>query len=117
MYMADHPGKWSLKIRIAGEVVRELRFSVLNNGQIQPHPEQNSAAPGFLNLGPGRFFAETYFSNPNTFDVRFNPDAIREGILYGRPWTSTEVRDGMLKILPPKKPGKLPFPQTVLPPY
>ncbi len=117
MYLVDHPGKRSLKIRIAGDVVRELRFSVLSNGQIQPHPEQNPTAQGFLNLGPGRFFAETYFPNPNTFDIRFNPDAIRDGSLYGRPWTSTDVKDGMLKVLPPKNAGKLPFPQTVLPPY
>lgn len=115
MFMADHPGKWNFKIRIGGQVVRELRFTVLPNGQIQRHAEQDATKPGFLNLGPGRFFAETYFPNPNTFDLRFNPEAIRSGMLYGRPWISTEVKDGMVKVLPPKNPGQMPFPQPTLP--
>jgi hypothetical protein len=116
MWLADHPGKWSFKIRIAGEVVRELRFTVLANGQIQRHSEQDPATAGFLNLGPGRFFVETYFPNPNTFDLRFNPDAIRAGMLYGRPWISREVMENMLTVLPPKNTGKIPFPQPALPP-
>lgn len=116
MWLVDHPGKWSFKIRIAGEVVRDLRFTVLPNGHIQRHSEQDPAAPGFLNLGPGRYFAETYFAVPNTFDARFDPDAIREGMLFGRPWISSDVKDGMLKALPPKNAGKLPFPQPALPP-
>lgn len=114
LWLADHPGKWNLKIRIAGQVVRELHFTVLANGEIAPHPEQDKSKPGFLNLGPGRFFAETYFPNPNTFDLRFNPEAIRSGTLYGRPWISTEVTGGMVKLLPPKNPGAMPFPQSTL---
>jgi len=115
MWLGDHPGKWVFKIRIAGQVVRELRFTVLPSGQIALHPEQDSSKPGFLNLGPGRFFVETYFPNPNAFDLRFNPDAIRSGTIYGRPWISTEVTGGMLKTLPPKNPGAMPFPQPALP--
>lgn len=115
LWLGDHPGKWVLKIRIAGQVVRELRFTVLPTGQVAPHPEQDSSKPGFLNLGPGRFFIETYFPNPNAFDLRFNPDAIRSGTLYGRPWISNEVTSGMLKTLPPKNPGTMPFPQPALP--
>lgn len=114
LWLADHPGKWILKIRIAGQVVRELRFTVLPNGEVALHPEQDRTKPGFLNLGPGRFFVETYFPNPNTFDLRFNPDAIRNGTLYGRPWISNEVTGGMVKLLPPKNPGVMPFPQPTL---
>ena len=114
LWLADHPGKWILKIRIAGQVVRELHFTVLPNGEIAPHPEQDKSKAGFLNLGPGRFFLETYFPNPNTFDLRFNPDAIRNGTLYGRPWISNEVTGGMVKLLPPKNPGTMPFPQPTL---
>lgn len=115
LWLADHPGKWVFKIRVAGQVVRELRFIVLPNGQIAPHSEQDTTKLGFLNLGPGRFFVETYFANPNAFDLRFNPDAIRNGTLYGRPWISNEVTGGMLKALPPKNPGPMPFPQPTLP--
>ena len=114
LWLADHPGKWNLKIRIAGQVVRELRFNVSPNGEIALHPEQDRSKPGFMNLGPGRFFLETYFPNPNTFDLRFNPDAIRSGTLYGRPWISNEVTGGMVKLLPPKNPGAMPFPQSTL---
>jgi hypothetical protein len=114
LWLADHPGKWILKIRIAGQVVRELHFTVLPNGEIALHPEQDRSKAGFLNLGPGRFFVETYFPNPNTFDLRFNPDAIRSGTLYGRPWISNEVVGGMVKLLPPKNPGTMPFPQPSL---
>ncbi len=113
-WLADHPGKWNLKIRIAGQVVRELRFNVLPSGEIALHPEQDQSKPGFMNLGPGRVFLETYFPNPNTFDLRFNPEAIRSGTLYGRPWISTEVTGGMVKLLPPKNPGTMPFPQPTL---
>lgn len=116
MWLADHPGKWSFKIRIGGEVVRDLRFTVLPNGHIQRHSEQDPAVVGYLNLGPGRYFVETYFPNPNSFDVTFDPDAIREGTLFGRPWISREVKDGMLMALPPKNSGKMPFPQPSLPP-
>lgn len=116
MWLVDHPGKWSLKIRIAGEVVRDLRFTVLPNGHIQRHSEQDPATAGFLNLGPGRYFVETYFPTPNAFDVTFDPDAIREGMLFGRPWISREVKEGMLAVLPPKNAGKMPFPQPALPP-
>lgn len=114
LWLADHPGKWNFKIRVAGQVVRELRFNVQQNGQLALHPEQDPSKPGFLNLGPGRFFIETYFPNPNAFDLRFNPDAIRNGTLYGRPWISREVIDGMVKNLPPKNPGTMPFPQPTL---
>lgn len=114
LWLADHPGKWNLKIRVAGQVVRELRFTVLPSGEIALHPEQDKSKAGFMNLGPGRFFLETYFPNPNTFDLRFNPDAIRRGTMYGRPWISTEVTGGMIKLLPPKNPGTMPFPQTTL---
>jgi len=114
LWLADHPGKWALKIRVAGQVVRELRFNVLPSGEIALHPEQDQTKPGFMNLGPGRFFLETYFPNPNTFDLRFNPDAIRSGSLYGRPWISNEVTGGMVKLLPPKNPGTMPFPQATL---
>jgi hypothetical protein len=114
LWLADHPGKWNLKIRIGGQVVRELHFTVLPNGEITPHPEQDKSKAGFMNLGPGRFFLETYFPNPNTFDLRFNPDAIRSGTLYGRPWISNEVVGGMVKLLPPKNPGVMPFPQATL---
>ena len=116
MWLIDHPGKWSLKIRIGGEVVREFRFTVLPNGHIQRHSEQDPVTAGYLNLGPGRYFVETYFPNPNTFDVTFDPDAVREGMLFGRPWISREVKEGMLTVLPPKNAGKLPFPQPALPP-
>ncbi len=114
LWLADHPGKWIFKIRIAGQVVRELRFNVLANGEIALHPEQDKSKPGFMNLGPGRFFLETYFPNPNNFDLRFNPDAIRNGTLYRRPWISNEVTGGMVKLLPPKNPGAMPFPQATL---
>lgn len=114
LWLADHPGKWNLKIRIAGQAVRELRFNVLPSGEIALHPEQDQNKPGFMNLGPGRFFLETYFPNPNTFDLRFNPEAIRSGTLYGRPWISNEVMGGMVKTLPPKNPGVMPFPQASL---
>lgn len=114
LWLADHPGKWALKIRIAGQMVRELRFTVLPIGEVALHPEQDRTKPGFLNLGPGRFFVETYFPNPNAFDLRFNPDAIRSGTLYGRPWISGEVTGGMVKALPPKNPGTMPFPHPTL---
>lgn len=114
LWLADHPGKWIFKIRVAGQVVRELHFTTLPNGEIVPHPEQDKTRAGFLNLGPGRFFVETYFPNPNNFDLRFNPDAIRAGALYGRPWISNEVIGGMVKLLPPKNPGTMPFPQATL---
>lgn len=114
LWLADHPGKWNLKIRTAGQVVRELHFTVAPNGQVALHPEQDPGKPGFMNLGPGRFFIETYFPNPNNFDLRFNPDAIRSGTLYGRPWISDEVTGGMVKLLPPKNPGPMPFPQPTL---
>jgi hypothetical protein len=115
LWLGDHPGKWVFKIRLAGQVVRELRFTVLPSGQVALHPEQDSSKSGFLNLGPGRFFVETYFPNPNAFDLRFNPDAIRSGTLFGRGWISNEVIGGMLKTLPPKNPGPMPFPQPALP--
>ncbi len=114
LWLADHPGKWNLKIRVAGQLVRELRFNVLPSGEIALHPEQDKSKAGFLNLGPGRFFLETYFPNPNTFDLRFNPDAIRSGTLYGRPWISNEVTSEMVKLLPPRNPGAMPFPQPTL---
>lgn len=114
LWLADHSGKWNFKVRVAGQVVRELHFTVLPNGEIALHPEQDKSKAGFLNLGPGRFFVETYFPNPNNFDLRFNPDAIRSGTLYGRPWISNEVMGGMVKTLPPKNPGAMPFPQPSL---
>jgi len=114
--MIDHPGKWVIKIRLKGQTARELRFTVLPNGSIALHPEQDATKPGFLNLGPNRFFAETYFANPDATDVRFNPDAIRAGTLYGRPWISKDVTENMLPALPPKKNGALLFPQPTLPP-
>ena len=114
--LIDHPGQWVFRIRVAGQLAREFKFAVLPNGVIAPHPEQDPSRTGFLNLGPGRAFLETYFPNPNTLDDRFNPDAIRAGMLNGRPWISEEIKQKMLSVLPPRKPGAMPFPQPSLPP-
>lgn len=116
VYMIDHPGKWVVKIRVGGEVMRELRFTVGPDGVVLPHPEQDPGKAGFMNLGPYRIFCETYFPNPITLDWRFNPDAIKAGTLYGRPWISDEVKNGMLPSLPAKKVGPMVFPQPTLPP-
>lgn len=108
--LIDHPGAWVLKIRVGGQLLRELHFTVDANGMILPHAEQDASKPGFMNLGPGRSFVETYFPNPVGIDQRFNPEAVRAGTLYGRPWISAEVKNGMLTALPPAKPGDPPFP-------
>lgn len=113
--LADHPGDWVMKIRDEGKLVRELRFKVDKNGMIVPHPEQDPSKEGFLNLGPNRVFTEIYYPNPNEWDLRFNTDAISKGMMFGRPWVSDEVKNGMLKNLPPANPGKRPFPTPKLP--
>lgn len=113
--LIDHPGAWVVKFRSEGKLMRELHFTVTPDGMIAQHPEQDQSKPGALNLGPMRFFCETYFGNPNEFDARFNPEAIKAGMMWGRPWISAEVRDGMLKRLPPAVRGARPFPTATLP--
>lgn len=113
--LIDHPGNWVVKFSSQGKLMRELRFTVTPDGMIAAHPEQDPAKPGAVNYGPLRFFAETYFGNPNEFDVRFNPTAIKAGMMWGRPWISDEVKNGMLKNLPPAVPGARPFPTAALP--
>lgn len=113
--LADHPGQWVFTIKSEGKVMRELRFAVTPEGIVAPHPEQDPKRPGYLNLGPGRAFVETYFPKPNDADQRFDPEAIRKGTLFGRPWVSKEI-EGMLKALPPAVKGSMVFPQPKLPP-
>jgi hypothetical protein len=113
--LIDHPGQWVVKFRSQGKLMRELRFTVTPDGLIATHPEQDPAKPGAINYGPMRFFCETYFGNPNEFDARFNPNAIKAGVMWGRPWISDEVKNGMLKNLPPAIPGARPFPTAALP--
>lgn len=112
--LINYPGEWKMAIRDQGKVMREFKFKV-ENGMIVPHPEQDSSKPGFLNLGPNRAYLEVYFPNPDEFDSAFNPDAIRKGVLYGRPWVSDQIKNGMLKALPPAKTGKMPFPTPKFP--
>lgn len=109
--LIDHPGNWVLKVREQGKLAREFRFTVAD-GQIVPHPEQDASKPGYLNLGPNRYYLDMRFPNPDEFDVALDPAAIRAGMLFGRPWISDEVKNGMLKDLPPEKKAPLPFPST-----
>jgi len=113
--MIDHPGNWVVKIRSNGKIIRELRFTVTPDGLIAAHPEQDASKPGAICYGPGRYFVETYFGNPNEFDARFNSTAISEGMMYGRQWTSDEVKNGMIKALPSAIRGKRVFPTAALP--
>ena len=112
--LADHPGDWKLSMKAKGKVIREFKFKVAN-GMIVPNPEQDPSKSGFLNLGPNRAYLEVYFPNPNDFDSGFNPDAIRKGVMFGKPWVSDEIKNGMLKALPPAKAAKRPFPTPKFP--
>jgi len=113
--MADHPGNWVVKLRENGETLRELRFRVTPGGLLVPHPEQDQAQPGALQLGPLRYFVETGYGAQAKFDDSFKPDALKAGAYYGRPWLSDAVKTGMLSTLPPAVAGARPFPSPRLP--
>ena len=111
VYLIDHPGDWVVKIREAGETIRELRFKVDPQGLVVQHPESDPNLAGHLALGPMRAFVETYFPNPVTWDDRFQPAALKLGGPYGRPWVSAEAK-AMVEALPPAKLGAVAFPAT-----
>jgi hypothetical protein len=108
--MIDHPGQWVIKIKSGGVLIRELRFRVGADGFIAPHSEQDGSKPGFMNLGPLRVFCESSFGNPDDWDAAFDPAAVRQAVLFGRPWISEEVKTGMLANLPPEKRAGRSFP-------
>jgi hypothetical protein len=52
--LADHPGDWECKYIVNGELMRGWRFTVGEDGNIAPHPEESLG----LSFGPGAHFAE-----------------------------------------------------------
>ena len=83
---------------MAGTPVREFLFTVQPNGSIAPHAEQ--LGENALYLTPGRVLVDTRLPTPDQWDHGFDPDAIRAGSFFGRPWRDASSLSAMFGALP-----------------
>lgn len=102
--LVEHPGDYSCVIKVGGEAVRELLFTVTAEG-IAPHPEQ--LGDGALYLAPGRALIQTRFPSPDKWDQGIDPAAIRAASFYGRPWRDPASMAPTFESLPPRPVGSL----------
>jgi len=88
--ISEHPGDYVCQLRNGGEMVRQLSFTVTNEGTIAPHPAQTE---GNLSLRPGAYFVEATFPRRNPVETSFDRDAVRSSVAFGREWPNhPEVR-------------------------
>lgn len=96
--LAAHPGAYSCQVRVNGTPVREFLFTVAANGSIAPHAEQLGTNP--LYLTPGRVLVDTRLPTPDQWDHGFDPNSIRAGSFFGRPWRDVSSLSAMMAALP-----------------
>lgn len=88
--ISEHPGDYVCQLRNEGEMVRELRFTIQDDGTVARHPAQGE---GGISLRPGAFFVESRFPERNPVETSFDRDAVRRSVAFGRPWPDVaEVR-------------------------
>jgi hypothetical protein len=86
--LADYPGRWECQWLDSGKLMRTFAWSVDNNGQLVPHPEQRKG----LTLNPGAILVDTYILESGTpFDARIVPEIVEQGGFYGWKWKSERV--------------------------
>ncbi|MBM3497610.1 MAG: hypothetical protein FJX74_02960 [Armatimonadetes bacterium] len=87
--LSDHPGQWECTYIVNGQKVRTWRFTVGQDGNIQPHPEEQHG----LGLAPGAHLVEMAIPDGGAFiDERLVPEQAKTGGFYGRAWQSEEMK-------------------------
>ncbi len=107
--VAKKPGRWECRIvsDVDRSVFRTIRFEVMGNGSITPHPEQRN---GNVNLGPNQTMIEIEIPpGGSSIDERLMPQP-EMGFLLGIPWTTPEGKAAAAKV--PKKGDPYPVPQN-----
>jgi hypothetical protein len=107
--VAKKPGKWECKIvsDVDRSVFRTIRFEVMGNGSITPHPEQRN---GNVNLGKDQIMIDIEIPlGGSSIDARLMPQP-EMGFLLGIPWTTPEGKAAASKV--PKKGDPYPVPQN-----
>ncbi len=108
--LAEHPGDYRCQLKVNGTAVRDFHFTVSADGSIPAHPEQLGA--GALYLTPGRVLVDTRFPTPTEWDHGFDPDSIRGGSFYGRPWRDASSLSAMMGALPAAAVGAIEAPSA-----
>lgn len=86
--ISDHPGRWEVQYIVNGAPIRTWRFTVGEDGNIAPHPEDSQG----LSLGPLAHFVEMVIPPGGaSIDARLVPEQARIGGFYGHAWTSPEA--------------------------
>jgi hypothetical protein len=84
--LADNPGKWECALRHDGKVIRQLAFTVDNDGMIQQDEIQSgkTAIPTVTNYVVLVDLRLT--KDSATYDKRIAPEAMKRSIGFGLPW-------------------------------
>ncbi|HJN13967.1 MAG TPA: hypothetical protein QGH10_00675 [Armatimonadota bacterium] len=83
--ISDHPGDWECKYIVNGELIRGWRFTVGEDGNIAPHPEESQG----LSLGAGAHFVEMTIPEGGAYiDERLVPAQAKLGGFSGHEWQS-----------------------------
>jgi hypothetical protein len=78
--LGDHPGKWDCMLRHEGKVLREVLFTVGDDGRVHSDLE-NAKFPTLPWVVP----VETRFPKDH-WDTRVKPDAMKKSRGFGLPW-------------------------------
>ncbi len=87
-YLDQHPGSWECQWRAGRDVLRTWRWTVGDDGHVQPHPEQANG----LTFGPNAYLVETEIPSDSGHDVRLHRRSVQRGAWYGRGWSTDEGR-------------------------
>jgi hypothetical protein len=80
----DSPGKWDCFLRIDGKSVRELLFTVNDQGMIEQSEMQKGAH--MVPMVPSLALVDMKIPHNNGFELRIRPEAMKKSIGFGFPW-------------------------------
>lgn len=84
--LSDNPGKWDCNLRHEGKAIRELLFTVDNNGMIVQDEMQSGKNPIPTVSSRVALIDLRLTKDSASFDKRISPAAMKKSVGFGLPW-------------------------------
>ena len=103
--LSDNPGKWECNLRHEGKAIRQLLFTVDNNGMIVQDEIQTGKNPIPTVSSRVVLIDLRLTKDSATFDKRINPAAMKKSMGFGLPWP-THPKVQVIQASYPAKSGQ-----------
>jgi hypothetical protein len=95
----DSPGKWDCFLRVDGNPIREMLFTVNDQGMIEPSEMQKGARAVFTL--PNVALIDMKIPHNHGVEKRIRPEAMRKSIGFGIPWPDSPQSKALQASFPP----------------